>query len=85
LAVRTHAEKGDGFRAVAPQLGRDAFASGDELGGVELLGRGGAAVDEVGDTVAALEQLVLLGRVELSAGKTRQVQRRPEAVAGRAK
>src|SRR6185503_3643112 len=64
LAVRTHAEKGDGFRAVAPQLGRDAFASGDELGGVELLGRGGAAVDEVGDTVAALEQLVLLGRVE---------------------
>src|SRR5439155_24301458 len=75
VAVRAHAEERNDLRPVAPHLCREAFAAGDKFFGRELVRCRGAAVDEVGDAVAALEELVLLRWMQLASGKTRQMQR----------
>src|SRR6185295_7947942 len=81
VAVGADAEKGEGLRAVAPHLCREAFAAGDKFQRLELVCGRGAAVHQVGDPVAAGEQLGLLGGVKLPVGEAGKMQRRPEAVA----
>src|SRR5262245_43641446 len=82
VAVGAHPEKREGPRTVATDRGRQALASDDEFGGIQLFGRGGAAVDEVGDAVPRFQQLALLGGVQLPLGEAGLVQRGPEAVSG---
>src|ERR1044071_3501272 len=81
VAVGASAEKLERLRAVAGYLGGKAFAAGDEFGGIELVCRGGAAVDEVSDAVAGFQQLALLRRVQLPLSEAGAMERRPEAVA----
>ena len=46
-----------------------------------LIGGGGSPVHEVGDAIAAAEQLALLRGMQEPCGETRSMQRRPETVA----
>src|SRR5215475_14688547 len=48
----------------------------------QLRGRGGRALDEIGDAVAALEQLAFFRRRKQPVGKSSLEQSRPEPVAG---
>jgi len=82
VAVGADAEKGDERGTVFSDLCRELFAPGDEFRGIELVGGRGGAVDEVGDAVAVLEELALLGGVELASAEAGGVQGGPEAVAG---
>ena len=66
---------------MTPHFGCQPVSSLHEFPGRELVGRGGAAVDEVGDAETAVQQLLLLRRVKLSRGKSGEMQRRPETVA----
>jgi hypothetical protein len=82
VAVSADAEESYEYRAILSDLCGELFAPGDEFGRVELVGRRGGAVDEVGDAVAVLEELALLGGMEQARAEAGGVQGRPEAVAG---
>jgi hypothetical protein len=81
VAVGSNAEEGDDARAIAPDLGRETLASGEELGGCDLLGAGRRPVDEIGDAVAVAQQLALLGWMQQARAEAGAMQRRPETVA----
>src|SRR5262249_2702007 len=55
VAVGAHAEEREGLRSVATDLRRQALAPSDEFCGIELVGRGGTPVDEVGDAVTGFQ------------------------------
>jgi len=82
MTVGAHTEKHDARRAVAPDLGSQAPAPGDEFDRRQLVRRRGRAVDEVGDAVAAFQQQPLLRRMQQSRREPGGVKRRPEAIAG---
>src|SRR4029453_16308406 len=60
VAVGTPPEEREHLRAIAPDLGGEALAAGDELLRRELVGGRRAAVDEVRDPVTCTQELVLL-------------------------
>jgi len=82
MTVGAHTEKHDARRAVAPDLGSQAPAPGDEFDRRQLVRRRGRAVDEVGDAVAAFQQQPLLRRMQQSRREPGGVKRGPEAIAG---
>jgi hypothetical protein len=82
MAISPDAKKSDYPWPVAPDFARQAPSPADEFLRRELVRRRRAAVDEVGDAVAAFQQFGLLRRGEFPLGKTCQMQGGPEAVAG---
>src|SRR5207244_13397292 len=81
MTVGANAEKDDARRSVAPELGSQAPAPGDEFDRRQLVRRRGRAADEVGDAVAAFQQQPLLRGVQQSRREPGGVKRRPEAIA----
>src|SRR4249920_4143492 len=81
MAIGADAEERDRPRAVAPDLGGQALAPGDEFPRFELIRGCGGAVDQVDDAVARFQQLELLGWMQLPRREPGAVQRRPEPVA----
>ena len=81
-AVGAQADEGDGARAVASNLGRKSAAPGEELGIGQLVRGRGAAIHQIGESVAQLEQPAVFGRIEATRGKPGGMQRGPETVAG---
>src|SRR5256885_15247229 len=81
VPIGAQAEEGNGRRAVALHLGREAFRPGDEFGRRQLVRRGSCAVHQVRQPEAMLQGERLLGRMKLARRKAGAVQSRPEAVA----
>ena len=79
---RPDAEHDHHSRAVAAQLGEQLPSAAGDFPGAEFAGRGGGAVDDVGDANAGFQQLALFLRRQLPRGEAGAVQGRPEAVAG---
>ncbi len=82
MAVGADAEKCHRRWTIAPHFCSEPSAAGDEFLRRELIGARGGAIHQVGDAIAALEQLALFRRMQQPVAEARRMQRGPEAVAG---
>ena len=85
VAVGADTQESDDPRRVAAHLLRKPVSSLHEFLGRQLGGGGGAAIDQVGDAVAAVQELILPRGVQLRGRKPGAVKRGPESVAGTGK
>jgi len=79
--VSAEPDKSDCARPVAAHFGGQPAAAGDQLVRRQLVRGRGAAVHQIGQAVAELEQAAVLRRIEASRREAGVVQRGPEAIA----